>query len=237
VATTLQNTVDWSLGFLGYSTPTVGPANEPAISSANMVQQVMTSPPFRWAWNRSSLTFVTVIGTQDYTVSVSDFGYAEKATFQFASGKIMELEILNSTPLGESSDQQQPMKLAVQLNTVGTSVKFRFLGVPNAIYTVIVWYQKFPPTLTALTGGGGTWLPPDYMKYIYNRGFLAYCLEGMGSPTSQQEKVSFAAALLATAEGLTDTEKNIFLAQYLVNPRTMESLQLKTQQGVQARGQ
>jgi hypothetical protein len=74
------------------------------------------------------------------------------------------------------------------------------------------------------------------MKYIYNRGFLAHCLEAMGSGRAAQEKVAFAAALLANAEGLTDTEINIFLAQYLVNPRSMESLQLKTQQGVQARG-
>ena len=149
----------------------------------------------------------------------------------------MELGVLNSTPLGESSDAQQPIKLAVQLNTVGTSVKFRFLGVPNNVYAVIVWYQKFAPSLTTLTGAGGTWLAPDYMKYIYNRGFLAFCLEANGSARAAQEKVAFAAALLATAEGLTDTEINIFLAQYLVNPRSMESLQLKTQQGVQARGQ
>jgi hypothetical protein len=197
----------------------------------------MTSPPIKWPWNRNSLTFTTVQGTQDYTVSVTDFGYAEKATFQPAGGQIKQLNVLNTTPIGESSDQQQPVNLCVQQTTVGTNVKFRILGVPDAVYTIVVWYQKFLPLMTTLTGGTGQWSMPDYLSYIYNRGFLAYCLEGMGSSTSQQEKVSFAAALLATQEGLTDTEINIFLAQYLVNPRTMESLQLKTQQGIQARGQ
>lgn len=234
MSNTIQTSINWALGFLGYSTPTVGPNNEPAISSANMVQQVMTSPPFRFPWNRGSLTFNTVAGTQDYTVSVTDFGYLETATFQYpAGGKIFTLGVKNTTPLGESSDQQQPVTLAVQLNTVGTSVKFRFLGVPDKVYSVVVWYQKFAALLTALAN---PWILPDYLSYIYNRGFLAHCLEGMGNPRAAQEKAYFAAALIATAEGLTDTEINIFLAQYLANPRAMETLQIKTQQGIQARG-
>jgi len=233
MANTLQTSINWAIGFLGYSTPTVGPNNEPALSSANMVQQVMTSPPFHFAWNRNSLTFTTT-GAQDYPTSVGDFGYMEKATFQpIAGGKVMPLNVLNNTPLGESSDVQQPVTLAAQLVSSG-SVTFRFLGLPDAPYTITVWYQKLAPLMTIL---GSAWVAPDYMSHIYNRGFLAHCLEGKGDPRAQQEKVSFAAALLATHEGLTDTEKNIFLMQYLPNPREMLSLQLKTQQGVQARGQ
>ena len=230
---TIQTSINWALGFLGYSTPTVGTGNEPAITSANMVQQVMLSPPFKWPWNRNSLTFPTVIGQQDYTISVTDFGFAETATFQPASGSIRSINILNHTPLGESSDQQTPVTLAVQKNTVGTSIILRFLGVPDAVYTIVVWYQKFVPLMTTLAGA---WTPPDYMSHIYNRGFLAHCLEGMSKASAQQEKVAFAAALLSNAEGLTETEKNMFMAQYLPNLRMQELTQLKTQQGVQARG-
>lgn len=235
MANTLQNSINWSLGFLGYSTPTVGPNNEPALTSANMVQQVMTSPPFRFPWNRNKVTFNTIIGTQDYTVAVTDFGFLETATFKNpTTGKILPLKTLNVTPIGESGDSQQPVSLTVQQNTVGTNVLFRFLGVPNLVYNVTAWYQKFAPLMTTPSNA---WIAPDYMSYIYNRGFLAHCLEGMGKGNAQQEKVAFAAALIANTEGLTDTEINIFLAQYLANPRALDSLHFKTQQGIQARGQ
>lgn len=234
-ANTLGSSIEAVRSHLGFWVPTLGINNEPALSAGNMVLQTMTQPPFHFPWNRNSLTFSTVQGTQDYLVNVTDFGYGEKATCQLASGKAVPINFLNHTPLGESSDSQQPVSLAVQLNTVGTSVKFRFLGNPNNVYTVVVWYQKFPVLMTDPTS---FWTPiPDYMSFIYNRGLLAHLYEAKGDPRAQQEKIAFAAALIAASEGLTDTEINIFLAQYLANPRAMESLQLKTQQGVMARGQ
>jgi len=232
MANTIQTSVNWALGFLGYATPTIGPNNEPAITSANMVQQVMMGPPFRFPWNRNTLNFSTIAGTQDYTQNVTDFGYLETA--QLSTGtKTYPLQVKNVTPLGESVDQQVPNTVGVQLNTVGTSVKLRFLGVPDAIYTATIWYQKFPALLPTLASA---WVVPDYMSYIYNRGFVAFCLEAMGDPRAQQHKVAFAASLLSTAEGLTESEKNIFLEQYLLNPRSTEIMQLKVQQGIQARG-
>lgn len=233
-ANTLGTSINAIQSHLGFWVPTVGINNEPAVSAGNMVLQTMESPPFHFPWNRNSLTFSTVQGTQDYLVNVTDFGWAEKATAQLASGKAVPLNVLNITPLGESSDSQQPVTLAVQLNTVGTSVKFRFLGNPNNVYTVVVWYQKFPVLMTDPTSTWG--VIPDYMSFIYNRGLLAHLYEAKGDVRAQQEKVAFAAALIAASEGLTDSEINIFLAQYLANPRAFESLQIKTQQGVQARG-
>lgn len=233
MANTIQTSINFVQGALGFWTPTVGTNNEPAITAANMTQQVMISPPFKWAWNRNSFTFNTVAGTQDYTQAVTDFGFAETATYATGS-RIVSLDILNSTPLGESVDRQQPNRICVQQNTVGTSIKLRFLGVPDAIYTIVVWYQQFQPLMSSL---GSTWTAPDYMSFIYNRGFLAHLYEAKGDVRAQQEKVSFAAALLSAAEGLTETEKNMFLAQYLPNLRMNELVQFKTQQGVQARGQ
>jgi hypothetical protein len=223
---------------LGFWIPTVGTSFEPALSAANMVQQVVTSPPFRFPWNRNSLTFTTGAGgPQDYTSTVADFGYGELATIKNPNAPVpkpLTLKLLNVTPIGESLDVQQPTTLCVLQNNVGTSVKFRFLGVPNAAYVTVVWYQKFAPLLTSLLT---PWVMPDYMSYIYNRCLLAHLYEARGDARAQQEKVAFAAALLSTHEGLTDTEINIFLAQYLTNPRAMESLHFKTQQGIQARGQ
>ena len=113
-------------------------------------------------------------------------------------------------------------------------MKFRLLGVPDAIYTVTIWYQKFQPLMTTLATN---WTPPDYMSFVYNRGFLAHLMAAVGDPRAQQEKVAFAAALLSNSEGLTETERDIFLAQYLENPRAMDLLTLKASQGIQARGQ
>lgn len=220
---------------LGYWVPTVGTSNEPAITSANNVQQIMLSPPFKWSWNRNSFTFNTVVGTQDYTQSVSDFGYLETATLSYPGAtRIVSVNVKNHTPLGESVDQQLPGTIAVLQNTVGTSVKLRFLGVPDKIYSVVCWYQKFSPRIAALSD---TWVPPDNMGYIYQRGFLAELYEAFAQPAlAQAERVSFAAALIANSEGLTVTETNMFLAQYLGNPRMLQDSQLGTQQGTMARG-
>ena len=238
MSNTIQTSINFVQSALGFWNPTVGTSNEPAITAANNTQQIMLSPPFKWAWNRNSFTLTTVAGTQDYTVSVTDFGYLETATLSYPSAtRIVSLNVKNNTPLGESVDQQVPATIAVQQNTIGTSIKVRFLGVPDKVYTVVGWYQKFVPLLSTLTGSTGQWTPPDYMAYIYNRGFLAELFEASLQPAqAQQQKVAFAAALIANSENLTQTETNMFLAQYLGNMRMLQESQLSGQQGVQAKG-
>lgn len=236
MSNTIQSSLNWATAYLGYSVPAVGPNNEPAITAANMTQQVMLAPPFRWAWNRNSFVINTIIGVQDYVVTTAtDFGYLEIADISLAdNSKAETISILNHTPLGGSVSTQQPNKITVQVINIGVNMDFRFICRPNNVYGVGIYYQKAAPLMTALTSA---WTPPDYMSYVYNRGFLAHCMEAKGDPRAQQEKINFAAALLGTAEGLTETERNIFLAQYLPNTRDLQFAQLKAQQGVQARGQ
>ena len=235
MANTLQTSIYAIQCHLGFWNPTIGTNNEPALSAANMVQQVMGSPPFHFPWNRNVLSFSCIQTIQDYTQAVTDFGWIEKAVIlNPTTSKYYPVTPLNVTPLGESNEQTVPASLAVQQNNVGTSVWLRFLGVPDANYSATVWYQKFMPLMTGLSS---PWVAPDYLSYIYNRGLLAHLYEARGDVRAQQEKIAFAAALLSTHEGLTDSEKNIFLAQYMPNIRAGEVLQLKTQQGVQARGQ
>lgn len=231
MANTIQTSINAVQGALGFWTPTVGTNNEPAISAANMVQQVMLAPPFKWPWNRNSTT--VSVSTQDFTQALTDFGYAEKATVTLA-GKTFELKVLNTEPLSDSSDLGRPLTIAVQTNIIGTSVTFRLMPVPDTTYSVKITYQKFVPLMATL---GTQWTAPDYLSFIYNRGFLAHLFEARGDLRSQVEKVAFAAALLGNQSGLTESEKNIFLAQYLGNPRALEALQLRTQQGVAALGQ
>lgn len=89
MATTLQNSIDFARPFLHYAPLTVGTANNPAIGIANLVLSIILSPPLCWPTNRSSVSFNTVLGQQDYVVfpgagspPVSDFGFAESASLR-----------------------------------------------------------------------------------------------------------------------------------------------------------
>lgn len=163
------------------------------------------------------------------TVATADNGLAVSGSIKTFS------KIRNTEPIGESSDVQQPVSLAVQNNDGQGNITFRVLGVPNGSYNVICTYQSAASSFTTLSS---TWSPiPDYMVYIFTRGFTAHALEYKGDPRSAQEKVAFAAALLAAADGLTSTEINVFMSQYLANPLQLQEASLRVQQGVQARSQ
>lgn len=78
---TLQGTVNWASAFIQGTPLFVWSGSEPAVSIASMVRNSILNAPMTWSWNRkedSSTT--TVIGQQDYTVSLTDFGFLEKAT-------------------------------------------------------------------------------------------------------------------------------------------------------------
>jgi hypothetical protein len=163
------------------------------------------------------------------TAATADVGLATSGSIKTFS------TIRNNDPIGESSDVQQPVSLAVQSNDGQGNITFRVLGVPNGSYNVICTYQSAASSFTTLSS---TWSPiPDYMVYIFTRGFTAHALEYKGDPRSAQEKVAFAAALLANAEGLDETQKNVFMSQYLANPMQSQSASLRVQQGTQARSQ
>lgn len=57
---TLQDSIKWAQFFVGNRPLNVGNGLEPALTSANTVIQVMMQPPFRWRWNRASVTFATI---------------------------------------------------------------------------------------------------------------------------------------------------------------------------------
>lgn len=237
MSTTLQQTINWAIAMLGYTFPTVGPNNEPAITHANMTKQTIEGPPFKWPWNRGTTSITCTAGTQDYVKAIADFGFIEFATMKNPTTNKTELipAIYNTTPIGESIDAQKPTGISAQLDDGAGNITFRFNGVPDIAYTVIVTYQKAPVPFTALSD---TWTTiPDRLQYVYNQGFLARALESKGDPRAQQAKIAFAAALLGNAEGLTETEKNFFLARFLDNTAQIQATTLKTQQGISARGQ
>src|ERR1039458_4403550 len=73
---TVDNSIAWAAYFVGNRGLALSPT-EPAMTSANIVCQVMLSPPFKWRWNRNSKTFAFTSG--DTSVSIPDYGFIEKA--------------------------------------------------------------------------------------------------------------------------------------------------------------
>lgn len=88
MATTIRisDSINFSQTHLGFVQLGIGTNNEPAITTANMILQTILSPPFCWNWNRTSTSFLTTIGVQDYAVaSLTTFGFIEKASFVLAA--------------------------------------------------------------------------------------------------------------------------------------------------------
>src|SRR6185312_12577042 len=91
----LQRTVTLASSFARYAPLTMS-ANDPALSNADWVRQLVLNPPFAWNWNRYEVPSIqTLFGQTDYTVSVANFGWIEKAVlFYPENGNIaQELEI------------------------------------------------------------------------------------------------------------------------------------------------
>jgi hypothetical protein len=81
------------------------------------------------------------------------------------------------------------------------------------------------------------WAPiPDSYSDIYNNLFLGEAFAAVDDARSQIYRQRGVAAFLAKAEGLTDTQKNIFAQQWMAQGREQSSVVLKLQQGVQAKG-
>lgn len=234
---TLQNTTNWALPFIHYQPLTIATATEPAFSNGNIVLQTILGPPFCWRWNRATNSATsTVAGTQDYAVSISTFGFLEKATITDTTGTVTELTItdLMSADSAASAARARPSFIATLLDNDSGSITFRLMPVPDAVYTLTVIYQNSAPLFTSLSQ---TWSPvPDYFSYIYNRGYLALAYSMADDPRFQVEHTRFMASLLAASEGLSETQKNLFLGNSLPTSAQNANSSLRTQQATQARG-
>lgn len=305
---TIDSTINWARAFIEYSPLTAGTGSEPAISIASMIRNSVMNAPMSWSWNRfEDSTTVTTVGGQDYTIALTNFGWLEKASLTDSNGKIWEIkDVYNTSALSKSTVQQRPSAIAVIAYTPGTSVKIRFLGVPESVYTVNLTYQglavQFGPFVvnsagnaaggnTAYTGiftpasfpAGGTatiagfttvvnngtfvvvsctasiltvanavgvsetisatainanWSPiPDQFSDVYNNLFLAEAFQAVHEDTdAARYRQRGVAALLAKAEGLTQTQIDIFRSQWLARDSEAQAITLKVQQATQARG-
>jgi len=241
VSIKIQDTLNWLAAFI-VQRPTTGvggTALEPGLTSANLIMQTILAPPFKWEWNRVSTTasITTAAGTSDYQVTLSDFGYLEKATLVNASAVAptppnFELQVYKN--LAKDGEQSRPGQIAVLLDDNSGHITFRLFPVPDGIYTVDLIYQKAPVTATVL--GGTTWTPiPDKFAFLYERGLMAQLQMMYNQQLGLSNMEIFFRQLVAAAEGLTEMEKNIFLADSLRSVKMQAAEMAGVQQGRAAR--
>lgn len=146
----LYNSINFAKTYTQYSPLTAGLGLEPASTIGSIVRNSLLNAPMTWQFNRAEQTFSTVIGLQDYVIAtVPDLSFVEKVSLSDDAGNIYEIkDIYNNAALAVSAFQQRPSAMSVESSTVISNVlnyKFRFLGVPEAIYTVTLVYQKLAP--------------------------------------------------------------------------------------------
>jgi hypothetical protein len=242
MAYTVQQSISYAQTYCNYLPLAVGTGNEPALSIANEIQNMVLNAPFTWGWNRNENSATsTSAGTQDYTLSLTDFSFLEKVTLTDPTGIVHQVQdVYNTAALGlgdvTTAQQALPNAASVQLVTFGTSVKLRFLPVPDQIYIINVTYQKLVTPLSALTGSTGTWYIPVQYLDIYNNLFLGEALSVADDARANIYRQRGVTALLAKSEGLTEMQKNEFLEQYWARDRQYAAGMARTQQAGAARG-
>jgi len=232
---TINQTLSWVAPFiLGRPTKGVlGATNEPALTSANKILQMMLAPPFRWSWNRIQTTFYTIVNQSDYVINVSNWGYLEKATSYNASDTTPTREVEVYQTLAADTVAGPPQRIVPMFDDGNGNITFRVFPSPDNIYLMTITMQKAAPLLTDLSG---SWSPvPDKYAYLYEQGLLA-TLQGMYSERMYALNMQlFLRQLVAASEGLSETERAIFLEDRLRDPR-MQAMELTgVQQGKQSR--
>jgi hypothetical protein len=169
-------------------------------------------------------------GSSSYT-----FSYIETASIQDTSLSTPKwFEMSPNLCLGLDSIAGRPKEIAAQKDDNAGNFTFRLMPVPDKAYTVaITLQQRAAPFVTP----SDKWAPiPDEYSYIYNWGFLALMFLYNDDPRFGGANQKFIGALLGAQQGLTETERNIFLNNWESISGQQAQNVIKMQQGNQARG-
>lgn len=227
----LQRTINLAQQFqrLAPLTFAANTANDPAFSNADWVKQTILSPSLGgWRWNRVSATpqvptFTTTIGVSDYKVAIANFGWIEKAVAYDVADAYSAYELQVELIKGTDTLPNQIARIAAQLDDDSGNITFRVFPAPDKIYAVVVDYQNSASLFTSLTQ---TWAPiPDYLSYIVNEGFQAKGFEYIADPRFTSSMQLFMTNLASEAEGLSLSEKNIWLSDRLNTMRQTAAVQ------------
>ena len=164
------------------------------------------------------------------TVTVTESESGAKAL----AGKIYPIE-LKWGSITDASEQARPQFMSTQLsNESGVSFTLRLLPVPDyGTYQVNLIYQMSP---TLFTGVSNTWGIPDQLEYIYNYFFAFLMFDYFDDPRAGRFRQLAVAALLSRADGLEETDRNLFLGNWLPLMTEEQGRVEQRQQGTNARG-
>ncbi|MHB8501516.1 MAG: hypothetical protein ACYDHE_11300 [Candidatus Acidiferrales bacterium] len=233
----LQNTLNWVAAFIvqRLQAGVQGVANEPFLTGANKIMQTILAPPFKWSWNRrENSSIVCTPGVADYVVSgLNDWGWIEAAEVFVTGGTPPVFEIQVSQMQVKETNTNRPSSIVPILDDNAGNITFRLTPAPDLAYPITFIYQKAAITASSLTG---TWAPiPDRYAFLYEQGMLGL-MQGMYNTQLYMANMEmFFRQLVGAAEGLTDTEKAIFLEDQLRILRTGQSSGIAVTQGKQAR--
>jgi hypothetical protein len=228
----LQSSLLFSLPFIGYQPGDVS-NNQPALDAANLTKQEILGPPFKWPWNRSSVTFAITGAAQDYVQILPDFGFLEKVWLTDPANNVKEIKVVLA--LAKESSKQRPQSMSAQLDDGAGNITFRLNTIPDVSYQAEAIYQKSAQVMSSLAS---LWNPiPDSLSYIFDWGFTGMLSMLTKDARSNFFLTKFTAHLLGQQSGLTALERNIYLGNFLSLMNEQQRSTLETQQGVQAKQQ
>src|SRR5208282_3874960 len=136
--------------------------------------------------------------------------------------------------LSEDRALDKPGFISTQMSDEsGTTYTFRLMPVPENYYRVNLIYQESP---TVLTDVSNTWGIPDQLQYIYNYFFAFFMFDYFDDPRAAKYRQLAVAALLARQSGLSLTDRNLFIGNWLPLMQEEGTEAGEIQQGNQARG-
>jgi hypothetical protein len=165
------------------------------------------------------------------TPDITEVEFGAIAVAGLAMGLTLKFEALN-----EERATDRPTFISTQeCDLSGTTFTFRLMPVPDQIYRVNLTYQKSPGAFSP-SNLTATWGIPDQLQYIYNYFFLFFVLDYFDDPRAARYRQLAVAALLGRQSGLSQTDKNLFLGNWLDILQEEQAKQSTTAQSVQAKG-
>lgn len=231
VTLTVQNSANFIRPYLK-NQPIYVNGQEPGIFAGNLVLQTILAPPFRWPFNRRTFQFPTTAGLTDYPTSLPDFGFIETQWVTDTNGKIFEMN--GAISLGKDANRSRPTLIAPQYNDNQGTITFRVKNTPDAVYSVNGDYQRCPGLITC---PASMWdVVPDNFAHVYNLGFLAFLSLLVNDSRFPVFERWFLSRILSLQDGLDDQARDLFLANWTNQTRTLMRAQSSTQQGTAGRG-
>jgi hypothetical protein len=194
-------------------------------------------------WNHTP-TGTTTDGSATWT-NLGSIGVSASQTYKFGWMETISIQDTTLSPakwfetqsklcLATDSAQGRPRFISAQGDDGLGNITFRLMPIPDQAYPVAITVQQKPPLFSSTNQ---TWAPvPDEHSRIYNWGFLAMMWLFSDDPRFQLANAKFVSSLLGASEGLSETERNIFLHNWQQITGTPIAEQQRIAQGLQARG-